>query len=221
MKSLTIAIVIGCGLLFGLLATLAVLNRHDQVAGFNQEIRYDDFAFSVQEVRTTRSIGDSTAQGVFYVVTLKVANHAKRVDYEFKRDSPVLVAGDGKQYRVSFEAQADLESASGAGHMCVTPIPPGSSCTKEVVFDVAPDITDPRLRVSTGGLAGDILDTIFYGKKVIVLDPQEGWGNADCGLRIADCGLLDLRKPGFRNPKSAIRNPQFKGEALFCNVSKL
>ena len=174
MKSLTIAIVIGCGLIFGLLATLAALNRHDQVAGFNQEIQYDDFAFSVQGVRTTRSIGDSTAQGVYYVVTLKVANHAKRVDYEFKCDSPVLVAGDGRHYRVSFEAQGVLDSASGAADLCATPIPPGSSCTKEVVFDVAPDITEPRLRVSTGGLAGDILDTIFYGKKVIMLNSREG-----------------------------------------------
>ena len=174
MKSLTIAIVIGCGLLFGLLATLAALNRHDQVAGFNQEIQYDDFAFSVQSVRTTRSIGDSTAQGLFYIVTLKVANHAKRVNYEFKHDSPVLVAGDGRQYRVSFEAQGALDSASGAADPCATPIPSGSWCTKEVVFDVAPDTTDLRLRVSTGGLAGDILDTIFYGKKVIRLDPQEG-----------------------------------------------
>jgi hypothetical protein len=173
-KSLTIAIVIGCALLFGLLATLAALNRRDQVAGLNQEIQYDDFAFSVQGVRTTRTLGDSTAQGVYYVVTLKIANHAKRVDYEFKRDSPVLLAGDGKQYRVSFDAQRVLDSARGAGDSCVTPIPPGSSCTKEVVFDVAPDITDPRLRVSTGGLAGDILDTIFHGKKVIMLDPQEG-----------------------------------------------
>ena len=174
MKSLTIAIVIGCGLIFGLLATLAALNRRDQVAGFNQEIQYDDFAFSVQGVRTTRTLGDSTANGVYYVVTLKIANHAKRVDYEFKPDSPVLVAGGGKQYRVAFVAQGVLDSASGAADPCAAPIPPGSSCTKEVVFDVAPDITDPRLRVSTGGLAGDILDTIFYGKKVIMLDPQEG-----------------------------------------------
>ena len=176
MKSLTIAIMIGCGLLFGLLATLAALNRHDQVAGFNQEIQYDDFAFSVQGVRTARTVGDSTAQGIYYVVTLKVANHAKRVNYEFKPESPVLVAGDGKQYRVSFEAQEALDAANRAGNACSAPIPPGSSCTKEVVFDVAPDIADPRLRVSTGGLAGDILDTIFYGKKVIVLDPQEHEG---------------------------------------------
>jgi len=173
MKSLTIAIVIGCGLIFGLLATLAVLNRHDQVATFNQEIQYDDFAFSVQGVRTTRTLGSSTARGVYYVVMLKIANHAKRVNYEFKPDSPVLVAGDGKQYRISSEAQRVLDSG-GSADTCITPIPPGSSCTKEVVFDVAPDITDPRLRVSTGGLAGDILDTIFYGKKVIKLDPQEG-----------------------------------------------
>ena len=174
MKSLTIGIMICCGLLFGVLATLAALNRHDEVAAFNQEIQYDDFAFSVTGVRTTHTIGDSVAQGVYYVVTLKVSNHARRVDYEYKRDSPVLVGGDGRQYHVAFDAQESLDSSRDSDGLCSGPIPAGSSCTKEVVFDVAPDITDPRLRVSTGGLAGDILDTIFYGKKVIVLDQQDG-----------------------------------------------
>ena len=174
MKSLMIVVLIGCGLLFGLLATLAARNRRDQVAGFNQEIQYDDFAFSVQSVRTAHTIGDSTAQGVYYIVTLKVANHARRVNYEYKRDSPVLVGGDGKVYHVSNDTLEGLDSTIRLGDRCTAPIPPGSSCTKEVVFDVAPDITDPRLKVSTGGLAGDILDTIFYGKKVIKLDQQEG-----------------------------------------------
>ena len=162
------ALLIGGGIVFGLLATLAALNRRDEVAGLRQEIKYDDFAFSVEGVRKSRTLGDSTAQGVFYIVSLKVANHAKRVNFEFKPASPVLISQDGRQYRVS--SKPAPESVTHAGNRCAAPIPPGSSCVKEVVFDVPPDVSDPRLKISSAGLAGEILDTIFYGRKVIRLE---------------------------------------------------
>jgi hypothetical protein len=83
--ALTITIVAAIGI--SLLALLAVLNRRDQTVGLNQEIKYDDFAFSVQDVRKTNSLGTGDSRkkphGLFYIVTLKIANHAKRVDYTF------------------------------------------------------------------------------------------------------------------------------------------
>jgi hypothetical protein len=171
-KSLMLVLLIGGGLLFGLFATVAALIRRDEVVTFNQEIQYDDFAFSVQRVRQTRTIGGLTAQGIYYVVTLKVANYAKRVSYEVKPTIPIVVGEDGRPHRVSFDAQEAFESAH-SGDPCREPIPPGASCVKEVVFDVPEGLKDPRLRISTGGLAGDILDTIFYGRKVIRLEPEE------------------------------------------------
>jgi len=167
------AFLIACGLILGLLATLAGLNRRDEVAGLGQEIRYDDFAFSVQEVRKTRTLGNSTAQGIYYIVNLKVANHATRLNFEFKPASPVLIGHDGRRYRASFEPQQAIESNGDAGDACAAPIPPGSSCVKQVVFDVPDDVSDLRLKISSAGLAGDILDTIFYGRKVIRLELNE------------------------------------------------
>ena len=169
-KSFIYAIAIVVGLLICLLAALAALNRRDEVAGFNQEIRYDDSAFSVLAMRKTEALGTLHPQGVYYVVTLKVTNHAKRVDYEFKADSPVLVGSDGRQYRVSSDAQRMLVSQNGGHDSCAAPIPPGTACTKEVAFDAPADLDNPRLKFSEGGLAGDILDTIFYGKKFIKLE---------------------------------------------------
>src|SRR5262245_51244576 len=135
-KSILITALVAMGLLFGLLATLAALNRHDEVASLNQEIQYDDFAFSVREVRKMQSIGPSTAQGIYYVVSLKVANHARRVDYEFKPESPLLVSEDGRQYRISSEGQRALDSTTVRDEPCTYPIPAGSYCVKEIVFDV-------------------------------------------------------------------------------------
>jgi len=154
-----------------LLAMLAILNRRDQFVGLNQEIRYDDFAFSVQRVRKTESLGNgefkATPQGLFYVITLKIANHAKRVDYRFKYESAKLIDVDDKQFGLSPAGQKALESA--AGKRCVDPIPAGSSCSTEVVFDLPADAELKHFRISEGGLVGDILDVIFYGKKRIEL----------------------------------------------------
>ena len=165
----TVGIVAAIGV--SLLATLAVLNRRDQFVGLNQEIQYDDFAFSVQEVRKTDSLGSgeykSKPHGLYYIITLRIANHAKRVDYRFKYQSARLVDVEEKEFGLSLAGQQALESAT--GKRCVDPIPAGASCVTEVVFDLPSGSELKQFRVSEGGLVGDILNAIFYGKKRIEL----------------------------------------------------
>lgn len=167
--AITVAIVAAIGV--SLLAMLAVLNRKDQTVGLNQEIQYDDFAFSVQGVRKANSLGSgesrTNAEGVYCVVTLKIANHAKRVDYTFKMSSPRLVDVEEKEFRVSVAGQLSLEST--IGKQCSSPIPAGASCTSEVVFDLPADAELKQFRISEGGLVGDILDVVFFGRKRIEL----------------------------------------------------
>ncbi len=162
-----IAAVIGVSLL----TTFALLNRRDQIVGLNQEIQYDDFAFSVLEVRKSDLLGSegqqARAQGVYYVVTLKIANHAKRVDYNFKKASPILVDAAGREFQVSAAGQQALESAG--SNQCSAPIPAGAFCVTEVVFDLPADARVAQLRISEWPLAGDILDVVFFGKKRIEL----------------------------------------------------
>lgn len=155
---------------FSLLAMLAALNRRDQNVGLNQEIQYDDFAFSVLGARKASALGKGVAQpadGVYYVVTIQVANHAVRVDYTFKKKSAILIDESGREFHVSPTGQRALESTE--GQHCSAPIPAGASCVIDVVFDVPKTANVSQLRISEGGLAGDILDVIFYGKKRIEL----------------------------------------------------
>ena len=153
---------------------LAAWSRSAKVVGWNQEIQYDDFAFSVLGVRQAPTLGadddQQAARGVFYVVTLKVANHARRVNYIFKPTSPILLDASGREYVVSPQGQRALDSAGSSGG-CAAPIPPGSSCMTDVVFDVPADVSDPQVRISTGGPLGDLLDDMFYGKLRIRLQP--------------------------------------------------
>jgi hypothetical protein len=89
-KGIAVTVTIVAAIGVSLLSMLAVLNRKDQSVGLNEEIQYDDFAFSVQDVRKANSLGSGESQtkahGVYYVVTLKIANHAKRVAFTFKRN---------------------------------------------------------------------------------------------------------------------------------------
>ena len=167
--AVTAAIVVLIGV--SLLMIVAALNRRDQMVGLNQEIQYDDFAFSVMEVRKADGLGSGesalNAAGAFYVVTLKIANHAKRVDYKPKRASAILIDDRGREFFLSASGQTALESLRGP--RCYDPIPAGASCVTELVFDIPADSHITQLRISEGGLVGDILDVVFFGKKRIEL----------------------------------------------------
>jgi len=167
--AVTLAIVAAIGI--SLLAILALLNRRDQTVGLNQEIQYDDFAFSVVDLRRTDTLGKTDSQpanGVYYVVTIKVSNHAVRVDYRFKKNSAVLIDILGREFHFSRSGQEALEAAK--GQECANPIPAGAHCLTDVVFDLPAGARVSELKISEGGLAGDILDVVFFGKKRIALE---------------------------------------------------
>src|SRR5215218_6592355 len=96
-----------------ILSVLALLNRQNQIVGMKQEIQYDDFAFSVLGVVKANSVGSYVSQhsteGQFYVVTMKIANHAKRVNYSFDKSVAILVDASGKEYRISATGQKALD----------------------------------------------------------------------------------------------------------------
>jgi hypothetical protein len=163
------ALAIVCIMLLGI---LALLNRHPQVVGLNQEIQYDDFAFAALGVRQATTIGDAEgsprARGVYVIVTMKVANHARRVDFTFDKSTVILLDEQGNEYHWSAEVQRAFDASRPPGESCAAPIAAGASCVTEVVFDVLATARVAQVRIS-GGAVGDVLDTIFYGKKRIAL----------------------------------------------------
>lgn len=172
-KSIMLTSAVTVGLCLALLGILAALNRRNQVAGLNQEIQYDDFAFSVLGARAASRLGagesEANGGGAYYVVTMKVTNHARRVDYTLDKRVAILIDDGGREYHQSPDGQRALDSAREQRDECDEPIPAGASCTTEIVFELPAGARAARLRVSGGGPAGDILDTIFYGRKTIEL----------------------------------------------------
>ncbi len=172
-RILVVTLVVGAILSVAILA-LALLNRRDQAAGLDEEIQYDDFAFSVLSTRKVDALGSkesrTMAQGVYLVVTLKVANHAKRVGYRFKPSTAIVVDERGNEYRVSSAGQKALEAERGMADPCAAEILAGRACVTDLVFDVPAGARLSHLRISEGGRVGDVLDLVFYGRKTIRLE---------------------------------------------------
>ena len=166
------ALVIVC---IALLGIVALLNRHSQVVGLNQEIQYDDFAFAALGMRRAATIGAVDApyaQGVYTIVTMKVANHARRVDFTLDKSTVILIDEQGSEYHWSADTQRAFDATRPASGGCAEPIAAGATCVTEVAFDVPATARITQLRISGGGAVGDVLDTIFYGQKRIALLPQ-------------------------------------------------
>ena len=161
---------IGVAICISLVAMLAMLNRKDQTVGLKQEIQYDDFAFAVQGIRPAAPVGAAVTEAAhrgYCVVTLQIANHAKRVDFNFKKSTAILVDEQGREYHTSETAQQAI--GLNQTPTCTSPIPAGRSCTTELAFELPEDARASTFRVSEGGRVGDVLDLIFYGKKRITL----------------------------------------------------
>jgi hypothetical protein len=153
-RALRIAALILAVLLFA-----ALVSRREAVVGMGQAIQFDDFAFAVTGVRRIE-VADAKRAGMRYVVKLSVSNRAKRVGFQFRRDSAILVDAKGREYRPTGPAPAN--------DPCAGSIPAGGSCTTELAYEVPADVHEPRLRISFGP-AGDFLESLFYGSKRIQL----------------------------------------------------
>jgi hypothetical protein len=121
-------------------------------------IRFDDFSFNVTQAGPSES---SRPGYVRYEVRLSIGNQAKRVSYNFRRSSAVLVTDDDRIY-------LPLPRAVGSSEPCAGPLPAGSTCDTTLVYEVPQGTVAPRFRMSFGAV-GDILERIFFGRKAIQL----------------------------------------------------
>lgn len=148
--------------------------RHDRIAARGEELRYDDFAFSVQDVRQTKTLGpaekETTAKGTFWIVDVRVANRAKRVGYELSSHQLAVVDEDDERIDRSPEGEAALAAEGGATPK-VDELAHGESCVTRAVFDVPASVNEPRLKIRFGDL-GTLADDVLLGDWSLELRPR-------------------------------------------------
>ena len=151
--------------------------RQDRLVNVGEEIRYDDFGFTVEDVTRTKVVGSRDRQvrayGTFWVVELLVENHARRGRYRMSSHLPRLVDERGHEFAVSERGQAALDAQRlpelGEEGMKPSSLGPGDRHVTTLVFDVPDDAGDVRLKLVFGGKVGEVLDYVFLGQRRFAL----------------------------------------------------
>jgi hypothetical protein len=118
-------------------------------------------AYSIVDTRQTKSLGtapnQSTAQGVFTVVTIKTRFDettigSGRGDGRLYPNSRVLTLIDerGNKHTPSADGQRALDATQSGGTPLTSPLRPGESYTTEVVFDLPAGVKTATLLVNEG-----------------------------------------------------------------------
>jgi len=181
--SLTVLLVIATGVLFftrrawvrysllaivlllaGYLAVVAMfsLTSFDRTVGRGDEKFYCGLdchiAYSVGNVERTKTIGDTSASGEFYVIAVR-SHFDKRTiapgrgDRPLRPDPPTLTLMDGSDhsYPVSSAGQQAWETAHGQSHSLGEPLRPGEWFETTWVFDVPAEATNLRMFAGWSG----------------------------------------------------------------------
>jgi hypothetical protein len=167
-----IPLLVGSTFVLLLAVGLFFAQGRERVVALGRPQRFDDFAFAVANVHRLDAIdGLRPERGMFLVVRLGIRNQAKRVDYQFRPAMAFVEDADGVRYSLSTEATRRRASSPGGLPTCDQPIPAGSSCTTDLVFDVPAGVRSPRFLLSSGTV-GDLLDRIIEGKVRFALDDE-------------------------------------------------
>jgi hypothetical protein len=123
---------------------------------------------SVSGVRKTKTIGDKTANGEFYIVTVKVSSDARRAQLGLHAPNAQVIDTDGR----IFERDGDAENALIAS-ATETPfdlkVPAGGNFEKQVVFDLPANVKNPRLDVAEGIGIDKVIEAVLIGDEDSIL----------------------------------------------------
>jgi hypothetical protein len=154
--------------LYAILLFGSSLLSEEKTLGLNEPKEFCGFYLdchmhaSVASVRRTKTIGDKTAQGEFYIVKVKIFSDAKRVDLGLHSPKLFVVDANGKAY-------PRFEDAENPAPPFDQKIPAGGSFEKEVVFDLPTDVKNPRLDVAEGIGIDKVIEAVLIGDEDSIL----------------------------------------------------
>jgi len=119
-----------------------------KVAGLNEQVQDGDLAFTVLGVEKSKTLGNAytqkTAQGTFYVVTIKIENKGKKTA-TFDASMAKVKDDQGREFERSIEGQTAKGMAEGQVDLFLQQIQPSLSVTGDLVFDLPDSLKNPVL----------------------------------------------------------------------------
>ena len=119
-------------------------------------------------MRKTKQIGDKTARGEFYIVTVKVSSDAKRVALGLHEPQARVVDADGKFFERNKEAENILLGTATEPPFDMK-VPAGGAFEKEVVFDLPTDVKNPRLDIAEGIGVNKVIEAVLIDDEDSIL----------------------------------------------------
>jgi hypothetical protein len=130
----------------------------EKILGIGDKVQHDDFFYSIEKVITSNTIGEKMTGGVYYIVTFKVQNDAKRVQHDWKNDAAFVTDENGKVYENNIEIQKLLDSKIPFGFKESYSTKAGTSETTQFIFDIPLTVKQPYLKFRGDFLMGDMFD---------------------------------------------------------------
>jgi hypothetical protein len=141
--------------------------------GLNEEIRHDDFFYSVPSYFTMDSIFDGSTvfkpKGKYYIIKFKVDNRAKQVDHAWNNTIAYVTDEGGNTYENSVELQKTLNRIEPFRFKELHETKPGETEVTFFVFDIPESAKKPYLMLRGEILMGDFLDGNQFKKTKVRL----------------------------------------------------
>jgi hypothetical protein len=141
------------------------LASREKVLGLNQPKEFCGFYLdchmhaAVTDVRRTKTLGDRTASGEFYIVRVKVFSDARQATLGLLTVEAKVVGEQNREFRRDTEAEANL----GGQPPFDRRISPPESFEKEIVFDLPTDVINPRLDIKEGYGIDHAIEAVLIG----------------------------------------------------------
>lgn len=123
-------------------------NEAPKIAGLNETATDGDLAFTVLSVDKSKTLGNSftqkTAQGMFYVVTVKIENKGNKTT-TFDASMAKIKDDQGREFERSIDGQTAKGLSQGQVDLFLQQIQPSLSVTGDLVFDLPEGLKNPVL----------------------------------------------------------------------------
>ncbi len=147
---------------------LLALNESKEYCGFYLDCHLHT---TVTDVRTAKQIGDQTAQGIFYIVNVKVWSDAKNPNIAFRLIEPKAEAEDvgGRLYTRIAEAENQLPTAQ---IRLDQEIKGNETIEKEIVFDLTEPSDRLKLLITEGYGVDKLVEAFLINDEDSILHKQ-------------------------------------------------
>ena len=144
--------------IFAFVLILLSCADNEKVIGLKENIHHDDFEYSVQKVEKTEWIENLKAKGMFYLVTFRLENRAKRVEHKWDNNTAYIIDENGNKFENMYEMQLNLKRTIDFGLKEHYITAAGQSEETILVFDIPNNVRNPYLKVSGDFFMGDLFD---------------------------------------------------------------